>query len=371
MSQALKGNVPFELTRGWHRSDLPHAGRRRARPERTGPADRARHHHAVDRGQPPRRRRRWPTSGGRPRTSPSAAAGPTASSPWRCWPFLLAGAMVLFDRAPAASRPASLPSGVRLARLLLLLSTIAVLSHPVLDTLNTYGVRWLMPFSGRWFYGDTLFIVDPWIWLALGVGVVLSRPRQARNRPARVALRSPVLRGGHGWRRHWRRGASPGASWPRCRGARWTGHGVTAPVNPFRQRVVVEQGASIGRRDRLAGCEELMDPASVRIFPRGRGDHPAVGGRGDDGRAAVSGLGSLSRLPGGAGRRRAVRGPHRGPSLHRPARREVRSGVDPGGPHGRQLHGPTGRRDRVAAATISSTSSDEQHVLTNSRDSAR
>ncbi len=90
-------------TRGWHRSDLPHAGRRRARPERTGPADRARDDDAGDRGQPARCGCRWRTSGDRPRTSPSAAAGPTASWRWRCGPSLL-------DRRHAAAGPGS-PAG--------------------------------------------------------------------------------------------------------------------------------------------------------------------------------------------------------------------------------------------------------------------
>src|SRR5438876_1021370 len=54
---------------------------------------------------------------------------------------------------------------------LLLLAALGVWSHPLLDLLNTYGVRLLMPFSGRWFYGDALFIVDPWVWLALAAGI--------------------------------------------------------------------------------------------------------------------------------------------------------------------------------------------------------
>ena len=58
---------------------------------------------------------------------------------------------------------------------LLGLSTLAVVSHPLLDWLNTYGVRFLMPFDGTWFYGDALFVVDPWIWLLLGTSVVLAR----------------------------------------------------------------------------------------------------------------------------------------------------------------------------------------------------
>lgn len=61
------------------------------------------------------------------------------------------------------------------ARWLLLLSTIGVWSHPSLDWLNTYGLRWLMPFSGRWFYGDSVYIMDPWLWLVLGAGWMIGR----------------------------------------------------------------------------------------------------------------------------------------------------------------------------------------------------
>ena len=39
-----------------------------------------------------------------------------------------------------------------------------------------------MPFSSRWFYGDTLFIVDPWVWLALALGVYFSRRRERLRR---------------------------------------------------------------------------------------------------------------------------------------------------------------------------------------------
>ncbi|HWP37103.1 MAG TPA: metal-dependent hydrolase, partial [Gemmatimonadales bacterium] len=68
-----------------------------------------------------------------------------------------------------------------------LLSYLSVWTHPLLDTLNTYGMRWLSPFSGRWFYGDTLFIVDPWVWAMLAGGVVLAR-RLGRGKPAGLAL---------------------------------------------------------------------------------------------------------------------------------------------------------------------------------------
>lgn len=71
-------------------------------------------------------------------------------------------------------------------RWLIVLSYIGVLSHVFLDYLNTYGVRLLMPFSPQWFYGDAVFIVDPWLWLALGLGWFLAR--RGRRAPARAGL---------------------------------------------------------------------------------------------------------------------------------------------------------------------------------------
>jgi len=61
------------------------------------------------------------------------------------------------------------------ARWLLALSAIGIWSHPFLDWLNTYGMRWLMPFSGRWFYGDSVYIMDPWLWLVLGAAWMIGR----------------------------------------------------------------------------------------------------------------------------------------------------------------------------------------------------
>lgn len=51
---------------------------------------------------------------------------------------------------------------------LLLASVLLSLSHPLLDWTNNYGVRPFLPWSGQWFYGDLVFIVDPWIWLVAG-----------------------------------------------------------------------------------------------------------------------------------------------------------------------------------------------------------
>jgi len=70
---------------------------------------------------------------------------------------------------------------------LLGLSYIGVYSHVLLDLLNNYGVRVLAPIDWRWFYGDAVFIIDPWLWLSLGAGIWLAR-RQHTATPARGAL---------------------------------------------------------------------------------------------------------------------------------------------------------------------------------------
>jgi inner membrane protein len=79
-------------------------------------------------------------------------------------PLLVTALLLAWDRS---IRPRSI----------LALCYIGCLTHPLLDWLNTYGVRLLMPFDARWFYGDALFIVDPWIWLVLGGALFLGSKR--------------------------------------------------------------------------------------------------------------------------------------------------------------------------------------------------
>jgi inner membrane protein len=52
------------------------------------------------------------------------------------------------------------------------ISILGGLGHLLLDFTNNYGIRPLLPFDGRWFYGDLVFIADPWIWLILGAAGV-------------------------------------------------------------------------------------------------------------------------------------------------------------------------------------------------------
>ncbi|MGD9904370.1 MAG: metal-dependent hydrolase [Vicinamibacterales bacterium] len=84
-------------------------------------------------------------------------------------PLLLTGLMLAWDRlVRRRRRPDAAPVRPGATFMLALVGT---LSHPLLDYMNSFGIRLLMPFSGRWFYGDALYIVDPWLYVILGAGV--------------------------------------------------------------------------------------------------------------------------------------------------------------------------------------------------------
>jgi inner membrane protein len=87
-------------------------------------------------------------------------------------PALLATTILLWDRlrGQEASTRRSLEVGWLVG-----LCYLATLTHPFLDWLNTYGMRWWMPFRDTWYYGDSVFIIDPWLWLLLGGGWLLGR----------------------------------------------------------------------------------------------------------------------------------------------------------------------------------------------------
>ncbi len=96
-------------------------------------------------------------------------------------PVLLTAIMVGFDRWQA--RRGKRPEGRAPVRPwhLLLLAFIGTLSHPAFDWLNSYGVRLLEPFSSHWFYGDSIFIIDVWMWAALIGGYLWSRAAERRG----------------------------------------------------------------------------------------------------------------------------------------------------------------------------------------------
>ena len=92
-------------------------------------------------------------------------------------PVLLWAAMLAWDKWRPNTKRLPVHKGWLLA-----LAYIGTISHPALDWLNSYGVRLLEPFSSRWFYGDSIFIIDIWIWAALVAGVWMSRRREKRGK---------------------------------------------------------------------------------------------------------------------------------------------------------------------------------------------
>ena len=87
---------------------------------------------------------------------------------WLLWP----GARRLL-RASSAARGA-----------LLAVCGIGFIMHIAMDYLNSYGVHPFAPFDGRWLYGDTLFIVEPVLWVGFGVPLAL----MLRSRYLKIAL---------------------------------------------------------------------------------------------------------------------------------------------------------------------------------------
>ncbi|HVR71073.1 MAG TPA: metal-dependent hydrolase [Vicinamibacteria bacterium] len=49
------------------------------------------------------------------------------------------------------------------------LMAVALASHLALDAGNSYGVHPFHPFDSRWYYGDAVFILEPWLWVLVGV----------------------------------------------------------------------------------------------------------------------------------------------------------------------------------------------------------
>ncbi len=153
----------------------------------------------------------------------------------------------------------------------LLLSLAGVYSHVGLDYLNSYGIRLLMPFSSRWFYGDALYIVDPWMYLLLGGGLWWSfRLEQAGHpkarRPVQAGLALAVVYGLAMWSSN---------LWARqevLRGLVRAGLPETTTfmvtpvvVNPFRREVVITQGGRYEKGVVQFGPQPRFRPAGFGV----------------------------------------------------------------------------------------------------------
>ena len=59
------------------------------------------------------------------------------------------------------------PANTKL-RGLIVASVLVTATHPLLDWTNNYGMRFFLPWSSKWYYGDLVYIIDPYQWLLLG-----------------------------------------------------------------------------------------------------------------------------------------------------------------------------------------------------------
>lgn len=109
-------------------------------------------------------------------------------------PLIITGVVLSWDRYLRLRKDPSLPPARPLW--IFALASFATLTHPLLDWFNTYGIRFLMPFSNHWFAGDAVFIVDPYWWMLLGGTLYLARRRVSLRRvriAATVAFAYPAL----------------------------------------------------------------------------------------------------------------------------------------------------------------------------------
>jgi inner membrane protein len=203
-------------------------------------------------------------------------------------PLALTGVMVWAGRSRWLQRANSEPPAFAP---LLVLSYVGVLSHVFLDYLNNYGVRLLMPFSHRWFYGDALFIIDPWLWLLFAAAVMAGRRYHARR--ARVWLLAAcvyivcMMGSAFASRQH------VADAWQLERGR--APHALMVgpvPVNPFRKAVIIDDG----ERYQSGTFSWLPTRTTFTGSPvPKRSDHPAVAAARHDPR--VAGILVWARFP--------------------------------------------------------------------------
>jgi inner membrane protein len=153
-------------------------------------------------------------------------------------PAVFGGIIYAMDRVGRRGTKANLKG-------LLLLSYVGTWLHVFMDFLNSYGVRLLMPFSERWFYGDALYIVDPILYVLFGGAIILGRRDRSlnRGRVPRLALSVAAIYmlamlASNGWARKVVRDGLTRAGL-----AADTRFMVTPVIaNPFKREVIIDVG---------------------------------------------------------------------------------------------------------------------------------
>jgi inner membrane protein len=100
--------------------------------------------------------------------------------------FAVLAALVVWAAALALARGLRAPAE---RNAVLALALVGTLSHLALDYTNNYGVHPFWPVSNAWHYGDAVFIVEPWLWVAALPPLLLG----ARARVTRALLGAALV----------------------------------------------------------------------------------------------------------------------------------------------------------------------------------
>ncbi len=100
-------------------------------------------------------------------------------------PWLAALALERWSARREKEKP---PDGSHRA-LLYGLSLLGCVTHIAMDATNNYGVHPFWPFDARWYFGDTIFIIEPLWWVVLSAPLVFT----ASSRVGRVLFALPPI----------------------------------------------------------------------------------------------------------------------------------------------------------------------------------
>jgi membrane-bound metal-dependent hydrolase YbcI (DUF457 family) len=148
------------------------------------------------------------------------------------------------------------------AGLLGAMALLAVMLHLGMDALNEYGVHPFWPWDNRWYYGDSVFIVEPLFWLATAPLYFSLRTRVARILLALVITVGCIaVLAFHRFGVVWWDAAGAGAAAAVRRQA-----ALAACCFPGRNQPVVRRGGGVlGRTGR---CDPARERAGRRAIPR-------------------------------------------------------------------------------------------------------
>lgn len=97
-------------------------------------------------------------------------------------------ASLALERWSARREKESPPDGSSRA-LLYALSLLGCVTHIAMDATNNYGVHPFWPFDARWYFGDTIFIIEPLWWVVLAAPLMFT----ARSRVGQVLFALPPI----------------------------------------------------------------------------------------------------------------------------------------------------------------------------------